>query len=115
MYIITTKKEYKGTIHRQILLRESYREDGKVKSRTLLNLTNKAKEQVEAVVAALKNKDDIVTAKQQYQGKTIGFTFVILFIMKLLKISSAIGKTFEAKTMSAFFFIFFKIIFCKTI
>ena len=98
MYIITTKKEYKGTIHRQILLRESYREDGKVKSRTLLNLTNKPKEQVEAVVAALKNKDDIVTAKQQYQGKTIGFTFVILFIMKLLKISSAIGKTFEAKT-----------------
>jgi transposase len=98
VYIITTKKEYKGTIHRQILLRESYREDSKVKSRTLLNLTNKPKEQVEAVVAALKNKDDIVTAKQQYQGKTIGFSFVILFIMKLLKIFSAIGKTFEAKT-----------------
>ncbi len=98
MFVITTKKEYKGTIHKQILLRESYREDGKVKSRTLLNLTNKPKEQVEAVVAALKNKDDIVTAKQQYQGKTIGFSFVIIFIMKLLKISSAVGKTFEAKT-----------------
>ena len=97
VYIVTTKKEYKGTIHKQILLRESYREDGKVKSRTLLNLTNKPKEQVEAVIAALRNKDDIVTAKQQYQGKTIGFSFVILFLMKLLGISSAVGKTFEAK------------------
>ena len=99
MYIAITKKKYKDTYHQQILLRESYREDGKVKTRTLLNLTNKPKEQVEAMAAALKikNKDEIITAKQQSQGKTIGFTSVIIFIMNLFGIIKVIGKKFEAK------------------
>lgn len=30
MYIAFTKKKYKDTYHKQTLLRESYREDGKV-------------------------------------------------------------------------------------
>ncbi len=98
MYIAITKKKYKDTCHQQILLRESYREDGKVKTRTLLNMTNLPKEQVEAIAAALKNKDDIVvTAKQQSQGKTIGFTFIIIFIMNLLGIMKSVGNKFEAK------------------
>ncbi len=62
MYIALTKKKYKDTYHKQILLRESYREDGKVKSRTLLNLTNKPKHQVNAIVAAIKNKEEITIA-----------------------------------------------------
>jgi len=43
MYIAVTRKKYKDTYHEQILLRESYREDGKVKTRTIANLTNKPK------------------------------------------------------------------------
>ena len=98
MYIAITKKKYKDTCHQQILLRESYREDGKVKTRTLLNMTNLPKEQVEAIAAALKNKDDIVvTAKHQSKGKTIGLTFIIIFIMNLLGIMEAVGNKFEAK------------------
>ena len=54
MYIAITRKKYKNTYHEQILLRESYREDGKVKTRTIANLTNKPKEQVEAIAEALK-------------------------------------------------------------
>ena len=38
MYIAITRKKYKETYHEQILLRESYREDGKVKTRTIANL-----------------------------------------------------------------------------
>jgi len=98
MYIAITRKKYKETYHEQILLRESYREDGKVKTRTLLNLTNKPKDQVQAIAAALKNKDDIViTAKNQEQGKTVAFSFVIIFIMKSLHIFKIFGKSFEAK------------------
>ena len=98
MYIAITKKKYKDNCHKQILLRESYREDGKVKTRTLLNMTNLPKDQVEAIAAALKNKDDIVvTAKQQSKGKTIGLTFIIIFIMNLLGIMKAVGNKFEAK------------------
>jgi len=98
MYIAITRKKYKDTYHQQILLRESYREDGKVKTRTLLNLTNQPKAQVEAIAAALKNKDDVVvTASNQAQAKTIGLSFVIIFLMNMLGMIKAIGKSYEAK------------------
>jgi len=96
MYIAYTRKKYKDTYHEQILLRESYREDGKVKSRTLVNLTNQPKEQVEAIAAALKNKGKpIVTTESQSQGIAIGFSLVLLFIMKQLGILKVIGKGFQ--------------------
>jgi len=98
MYIAITRKKYKDTYHEQILLRESYREDGKVKTRTIANLSKQPKDQVEAIAAALKNKDEIViTTKNQIQGKTIGFSFVIIFIMNILGVLNAFGKSFEAK------------------
>lgn len=98
MFVTVTRKKYKDTFHEQILLRESYREDGKVKSRTLLNLTNKPKEQIEAITQALKNKNnDTVCIKDQEQGRTIGFSLVVYFIMNLLGITKVLGKSFEAK------------------
>jgi len=98
MYIAFTRKKYKETFHEQILLRESYREGGKVKTRTIANLTNQPKAQVEAIAAALKSKDEVViTSENQSQGVTIGMSLIILFIMKQLGILKVIGKTFEAK------------------
>lgn len=98
MYIAVTRKKYKDTYHEQILLRESYREDGKVKTRTIANLTNKPKQQVEAIASALKNRDDFtINTKKQHQGYSVAFSMVIIFIMKLLGIFKSIGKTYEAK------------------
>ena len=98
MYIAITRKKYKDTYHEQILLRESYREDGKVKTRTIANLTNKPRYQVDAIAAVLKNKNaPIITTKNQVQGRSIAFSFVIIFIMKALGIFKSIGKTFEAR------------------
>ena len=100
MYITVTRKKYKDTYHEQILLRESYREDGKVKTRTIANLTNQPKHQIEALAVALKVKKDQplqTTLIEQKQGYTIGLSMIILFIAKLLGILGAIGKTFEAK------------------
>ena len=98
MYIAITRKKYKETYHQQILLRESYREDGEVKTRTLLNLTKQPQEQVEAITAALKNKDEkVLTTKNQKQGKTIGLTFIIVFIMNILGFFKPFGKSLEAK------------------
>ena len=98
MYIAITRKKYKDTYHQQILLRESYRENGKVKTRTIANFTNQPKDQVDAIAAALKNKDKIViTTENQGQGKTVGLSLVIMFIMNMLDIIKAIGKTYEAK------------------
>lgn len=97
MYIATTRKKYKDTYHEQILLRESYREDGKVKTRTIANLTHQPKDQVEAIAAVLKNKCEIITTQDQSQGKTIGLSFVILFLMNSLGVIKSFSKTFEAK------------------
>ena len=98
MYIAITRKKYKDTYHEQILLRESYREDGKVKTRTIANLTNKPKDQVDAIVAALKNSDEpVITIKNQKQGFTIGLSSIIIFIMTMLGMLKAIGNSFEAK------------------
>jgi len=98
MYIAYTRKKYKDIYHEQILLRESYREDGKVKTRTIANLTNKPKEQVEAIAAALKHKGkDIISIKNQSKGVSIGFSLIILFIMKHLGIFKTVEKTFQAK------------------
>ena len=98
MYIAITRKKYKDTYHEQILLRESYREDGKVKTRTIANLTNKPKDQVEAIIAALKNSNEpVITTENQKQGFTIGLSSVIIFIMTMLGMLKAIGKSYEAK------------------
>ena len=98
MYIAFTRKKYKDTYHEQILLRESYREGSKVKTRTIANFTNQPKEQVEAIASALKNRDDIViTSQNQSQGMSIGFTLIILFVMKQLGILKILGKDFKAK------------------
>ena len=95
MYLTVTRKKYKDTYHEQILLRESYREDGKVKTRTIANITNQPKHQIEALAVALKTKKDepLFNTSTQKQGYTIGLSLVILFIAKLLGILSAIGKT----------------------
>ena len=98
MYVAVTRKKYKDTYHEQILLRESYREDGKVKTRTIANLTNKPKEQVIAIAEALKGKKDKkVSTKNLKQGRTIGLSLVIYFIMKLLGMVKIIGKGFGGK------------------
>ena len=73
MYIATTQKKYKDKCHEQILLRESYREDGKVKTKTLLNLTNKPKEQVKAIVTTLKalKENNVVGPLRSFRVKNI--------------------------------------------
>ena len=99
MYVTTTRKKYKDTYHEQILLRESYREDGQVKTRTIANLTNQPEHQVQALRIALKTKKDepLISVNNQKQGFTVGFSLLILFIAKLLGITTALGKSFESK------------------
>lgn len=99
MYVATTRKKYKDTYHEQILLRESYRQEGKVKTRTIANLTNQPAHQIEALRVALKAKKDepLVSVANQKQGFSVGFSMLILFIAKVLGITKALGKSFEAK------------------
>jgi len=98
MYVTVTRKKYKDHYHEQVLLRESYRdENGKVKTRTIANLTKMPKEKIEALKAALNTKSECIVSNTQEQGKSIGLSFVVVFIMKLLNIFRVLNKSFESK------------------
>jgi hypothetical protein len=58
MYIteVLTKTKTGKITHRCILLRESYREDGKVKNRTIANLTHCQPQDIAALRLALQHK-----------------------------------------------------------
>lgn len=55
----------KGTSYSRVLLRSSYREGGKIKHRTLGNLSSCSPEEIDAVRLALKHKDKLSTLLAQ--------------------------------------------------
>ena len=60
MYIAkSTSKSKSGKVYESTLLRESYRENGKVKNRTLANLSNSSEAEIAAIRLALKYKDSL--------------------------------------------------------
>ena len=73
-----------------IFLRKSQRdkETGKIKKVTIANLTHEPVEQVMGIINTLRGKL-CVNPEDLTQGKTIGFSLVIHFIMKLLGIIKA--------------------------
>ena len=90
MYIVENKSKQKNKIYNSILLRESYREDGKVKKRTIANLSNCSAEEIAAIKFALKNKtsiDKLVNVTKDLQlveGPSIGAVWTIYEIAKRL-------------------------------
>ena len=65
MYItrVLTRTKKGNLSHTCILLRESYRENGKVTNRTIANLTHCKPEEVDAIHLALKHKDDLAALR----------------------------------------------------
>ena len=99
MYIYThTKGNYT-----RYLLRESYREDSKVKHPTIANISSCSQEEIEAIRLALKNKNDLaaLTSVSEdisvFQGLSIGALWVLLEIAKRIGIVDALGSSREDK------------------
>jgi transposase len=100
MYIEKTKSQGKYVCY---LLRESYREAGKVKHRTIANLSDCSEPEIEAMRLALKHKDDLAKlgslseAVSVSQGPSVGAVWLIYSIAKELKITEALGNSREGK------------------
>ena len=97
MYITeTTRPGPNDTVYRCVLLRQSYREGGKVKNRTLANLSHCTPQEVEAIRVALQHKDDLAilgtlqTAPIQ-EGRSVGAVWVIYEMARRLGIEAALG------------------------
>ena len=96
-----SKKYQSGKFYRSILLRESYREGGKVKNRTIANLSKCSQNEIEALKLALKYKNDLnLLSKDKVQitqGKSVGSVYVLYQIAERLGIVNALGNSFHAK------------------
>jgi hypothetical protein len=103
MHLVINKAKHGKKIYNSVLLRESYRENGKVKKRTIANLSSCTKEEIEAVALALKNKADLknlINVREDIlleEGLSVGAVWVLYQTAKLLGIDKALGDSFSGK------------------
>ena len=113
MYISRTLWTNKlGKTYESIWLRESYRENCKIKTRNLLNLKNWSNEAISALQAALdiynkSNKNSVPDKSVSKtvlpqdisieQGLSIGALLTVFQVAQSLNIIKALGTSFQAK------------------
>ncbi|MDY6861944.1 MAG: IS1634 family transposase [Thermodesulfobacteriota bacterium] len=100
MYVDISKSQGKYV---RYLLRENYREKGKIKHRTIANISHCTNEEIEAIRLALKHKKDLgtlVSLKKDItlcQGSFVGAVWLIYDIAGQLGITKALGPSREGK------------------
>src|SRR5713101_2789312 len=103
MYITeTTRSGPNGTSYRCVLLRQSYREEGKVKNRTLANLSHCTPQEIEAIRLALQYKDELAVLGTLrgvpfQEGRSVGAVWVVYDLARRLGIEAALGSDFAGK------------------
>ena len=104
MYVDTsTVRSTKGKSYTRHLLRESYREEGKVKHRTVANLSHCKPEEIEALRLALRHKKDLtalVSIKDDLrleQGLSVGAVWTVFEVARRLGIVAALGSARAGK------------------
>jgi len=99
MYVDISTLRRNGKSYTRYLLRQSYREAGKVKHRTLANLSACSREAIDAMCLALRHKHDLTplgVAQDQislHQGLSIGALWLVRDIAQQLGIVRALGTT----------------------
>jgi hypothetical protein len=87
----------------RVLLRESYRDGGKVKHRTIANLSACSEAEIEAIRLALKHKEDLtalVSLSEQVrlrQGLSVGGVWLVYELARQLGIEQALGPSRQGK------------------
>lgn len=87
-----------GNTYRRVLIRKSYKENGKYKKKTVANISDWPKQLIDAIKVALKNSDDISHIKQLVQGeckkgKSFGLPYVLDKISERIGIKQALGDS----------------------
>ncbi len=103
MYVDTSTIHQKGKTYTRHLLRESYREEGKVRHRTVANLSRCSEQEVEAIKLALRHKEsltELVSLEQSLElrkGPSIGAVWLLYSLAKELKIVEVLGTGRQGK------------------
>lgn len=103
MYVDSATSRINGKTYTRHLLRQSYREGGKVKHRTIANLSRCSPEEIEAIRLALRHKAELTEAlaiKQSLrltQGPSVGAVWVVYQIARRLGIERALGRSRQGR------------------
>jgi hypothetical protein len=98
MYVDVSSVRHNGKTFTRYLLRESYRDKGKVKHRTIANLSPCSPKEIEAIRLALRHKQDLtalgtLTHLELRQGPSIGALWVVYAVARHLGIDKALGPS----------------------
>ena len=99
MYVDVSHLRQGGKTYTRYLLRESYRDDGKVKHRTIANLGGCSAAEIEAIRLALRHKDNLSALGTNpseiviKQGLSYGAVHVVYEAARSLGIVAALGTT----------------------
>ena len=97
---VDTAKSGKYVRH---LLRDSFRADGKVKHRTIANISHCSPEEIRAIKLALQHKGDLTTLVavredvSLHQGVSCGAVWLVYDLARQLGIQAALGSTRQGK------------------
>ena len=95
MYIDRPFNIVNGKRHVRVLLRESYRENGQVRHRTVANLSNCKPNEIAAIELALKHKNDLEKISSAHlnlvQGDSFGAVWLLHEIARRIGIVDALG------------------------
>ena len=102
MYVDTATIKRKDKSYTRHLLRTSFRDNGKVKHKTIANLSNCSEDEINAIKLALKHKKDLsvlFTTKdiETVLGKRIGAVWALNVIAERLGITKALGAEHDGK------------------
>jgi transposase len=102
MFIDSAYSTRNGKTYVRHLLRDSYRENGKVKHRTLANLSQCSEEEIAAIKLALKYKGNLtdlgnIQEMKTRQGMRIGAVYCLKTLAERSGLLKALGNTPEGK------------------
>lgn len=103
MYVDISSLRRNGKTYTRYLLRECYREAGKVKHRTIANLSRCSSQEIEAVRLALRHKQELATlgaikdSVQLHQGPSIGAVWLVYQVARQLGIEQALGPSRQGR------------------
>lgn len=105
MHIVENKSHTKKSkkIYQSVLLRESYRDKGKVKKRTIANLSHCSPEEIAAIKLALRYKDNLAElgsvkdSVELEEGLSVGAIWMVYQMANRVGIQKALGTEFAGK------------------
>jgi transposase len=89
--------------YKRYLLRESYRENGKVKHRTIANISSCSSEEIQAIRLALRHKNNLASlvsideSISVHQGLSVGAVWLLHDVARQLGITEALGHSRDGK------------------